>query len=189
VIFIPGNHDEALRAFCGMEFGSVEIHQQYVHMTATGKKLLVLHGDEFDGAVKCSRWLSGLGSAAYDVLLMANRIWNGWRQRFGRPYWSLAGFIKNRVGNARQYVEQFEKAAVMAARRQELDGVICGHIHRAAVSEIDGMLYCNDGDWVDSCTALIETRGGELELWHWDESRLALMGREAGVIEAARLVA
>lgn len=179
VILVPGNHDAALRSFCGLGFGAVELHQQYVHRTARGLKLLVLHGDEFDGAVHCSRWLSGLGSAAYDALLGLNRLYNAWRGCIGRPYWSLAGYIKERVGNARQYVDQFEKAALHAARRQQMDGVICGHIHRAELAKREGLLYCNDGDWVDSCTALVEDRSGELTLWHWDESRLALMGREA----------
>ncbi|MFT3907579.1 MAG: UDP-2,3-diacylglucosamine diphosphatase [Steroidobacteraceae bacterium] len=171
LIFIPGNHDEALRGFCGMDFGRMELQREYVHETARGKRLLVLHGDEFDSAVKCSRWLSALGCFAYDVLLWSNRAVNAWRRRFGHPYWSLAGWLKSRVGTASQYIEQFERAALHAAQRRGLDGVVCGHIHRAALVERDGLLYCNDGDWVDSCSALIEDQSGELALWHWQEQR------------------
>ena len=133
-----------------------------------------MHGDEFDGAVQCSRWLTALGSGLYDVTLGANRLLNAFRRRFGYPYWSLAGYLKTRVGNAMKYVHGFEQAAAQAARRRGLDGIVCGHIHRPEIVELDGMLYCNDGDWVDSCSALIEDRSGELELWHWNDVGSAL---------------
>jgi UDP-2,3-diacylglucosamine pyrophosphatase LpxH len=170
VIYVPGNHDEQLREFCGTSFGNLEIHREYVYTTTAASRLLVMHGDEFDGSVQCSRWLSTLGSGLYDVTLGMNRVLNAYRQRFGYPYWSLAGYLKSRVGNAMQYVRRFEQAAAHAARRRGVDGIVCGHIHRPEITRIDGMLYCNDGDWVDSCSALVETRAGELELWRWTEA-------------------
>ncbi|HEY6451937.1 MAG TPA: UDP-2,3-diacylglucosamine diphosphatase, partial [Steroidobacteraceae bacterium] len=174
VIYVPGNHDEQLREFCGSSFGNLEIHREYVHTTAHGRRLLILHGDEFDDAVQCNRALTALGSGLYDVALGANRLLNALRHRFGYPYWSLAGYLKNRVGNAIKYVRGFEQAAAQLARRRGLDGVVCGHIHRPAIVELGGMLYCNDGDWVDSCSALIEDRRGDLELWHWNDAGSAL---------------
>ena len=174
VIYVPGNHDEQLRELCGSSFGNLEIHREYVHTTARGLKLLVMHGDEFDGAVKCSRWLTALGSGLYDVTLGANRVVNALRRRLGYPYWSLAGYLKSRVGNAVKYVHEFEHAAAQAARRRGVDGIVCGHIHRPEIVELEGLLYCNDGDWVDSCSALIEDRRGELELWHWNDAGSAL---------------
>jgi UDP-2,3-diacylglucosamine pyrophosphatase LpxH len=171
VIYVPGNHDEQMRDFCATVFGNLEIHREYVHTTARDLRLLILHGDEFDGAVHCPRWLHVLGSNLYDVTLGANRLVNAMRRRFGYPYWSLAGYLKGRVGNARRYVEEFERAAAHAVRKRGLDGIVCGHIHRPEIHHIDGVLYCNDGDWVDSCSALIEERNGELELWHWKQAR------------------
>jgi len=174
VIYVPGNHDEQLRELCGSSFGNLEVHREYVHTTLRGLELLVMHGDEFDGAVKCSRWLTALGSGLYDVTLGANRAVNALRRRLGYPYWSLAGYLKSRVGNAVKYVHEFERAAAQAARRRGVDGIVCGHIHRPEIVELDGLLYCNDGDWVDSCSALIEDRSGELELWHWNDVGSAL---------------
>jgi UDP-2,3-diacylglucosamine pyrophosphatase LpxH len=174
VIYVPGNHDEQLRELCGSSFGNLEIHRDYVHTTLRGMELLVMHGDEFDAAVKCSRWLAALGSGLYDVTLGANRVVNALRRRLGYPYWSLAGYLKSRVGNAVKYVHEFERAAAQAARRRGVDGIVCGHIHRPEIVELEGLLYCNDGDWVDSCSALIEDRSGELELWHWNDVGSAL---------------
>jgi UDP-2,3-diacylglucosamine pyrophosphatase LpxH len=174
VIYVPGNHDEQMREICGSCFGNLEIHRDYVHTTARGKKLLIMHGDEFDGAVQCARWLTALGSGLYDVTLGANRLLNSVRRRLGYPYWSLAGYLKHRVGNAMKYVHDFEHAAAQAARRRGVDGIVCGHIHRPEIAELNGILYCNDGDWVDSCSALIEDRSGELALWRWNEVGNAL---------------
>jgi UDP-2,3-diacylglucosamine pyrophosphatase LpxH len=167
VIFVPGNHDEQFRNVCGMAFGNLEVQPEYIHETLQGRRLLVMHGDEFDGAVKCSRWLASLGSGLYDFVLRLNRALNAWRHRFGLGYWSLAGYLKSRVGNAMKYVHSFEQAAAHEARRRGMDGIVCGHIHRPEMTDINGVLYCNDGDWVDSCSALIEHRSGELDLWHW----------------------
>jgi UDP-2,3-diacylglucosamine pyrophosphatase LpxH len=165
VIYVPGNHDENIRAFCGSQFGNLRIHRKYVHSTADGREFLVIHGDEFDTAVKCSRWLARFGAAAYEFMMRINRGVNACRRALGLPYWSLATYVKLRLPNAVRYVQAFEHAAAQAARSRNLDGVICGHIHRAGIREIDGVMYCNDGDWVESCTALLEAPGGELILW------------------------
>jgi UDP-2,3-diacylglucosamine pyrophosphatase LpxH len=164
VIYIPGNHDEDMREFCGTVFGNLQIRRKYVHSTADGREILVLHGDEFDTAVKVSRWLARLGGHAYEFALRLNRYVNATRRVFGLPYWSLATYLKLRLKNAVRYVAAFERAAAQAARQRGLDAVVCGHIHRAGIVEIDGVLYCNDGDWVESCTALVEDGNGHLSL-------------------------
>jgi UDP-2,3-diacylglucosamine pyrophosphatase LpxH len=171
VIYIPGNHDEDLREFCGSVFGNLEIRREYVHDTADGRRLLVMHGDEFDTVVKCSPWLAKLGSSVYDFLLGLNRHVNAVRRTLGMPYWSLASYLKHKAKTAVQYIASFEQAVAHAARRRGVDGVVCGHIHRAEISDIDGVQYCNDGDWVESCTALVEDMNGRLMLWSWPEVR------------------
>ena len=176
VIYVPGNHDEDIREFCGSQFGNLAIRRRYVHSTADGREFLVMHGDEFDTAVKCSRWLAKFGAVAYELTMRANRAVNACRRLLRMPYWSLATSLKMSLGSALRYVEAFEIAAAQAARSRNLDGVICGHIHRAGVRQIDGVLYCNDGDWVESCTALVESPGGQLSLWRHGT---ALAPREA----------
>jgi UDP-2,3-diacylglucosamine pyrophosphatase LpxH len=171
VIYVPGNHDQEMREFCGSVFGNLEIRRKYVHATAAGRELLIMHGDEFDTAVKCSRLLARFGAHAYDISLRLNRYVNAGRRLLGLPYWSFATYLKLRLKNALQYVAAFEVAAAQAARQRGLDGIVCGHIHRAGVSEIDGVLYCNDGDWVESCTALVEESNGQLSLWHASQMR------------------
>jgi UDP-2,3-diacylglucosamine pyrophosphatase LpxH len=180
VIYIPGNHDEQLRDVCGSHFGLVEVHREYLHQTAQGRRLLVMHGDEFDAVVKCNRWLAALGSGLYDVALGLNRALNRVRRRCGYSYWSLAGYLKSRIGNAMEYVHGFEQAAAHTAHRRGLDGVICGHIHRPAIIQQGQVLYCNSGDWVDSCSALVERRDGELQLWHWADA-----AQRAGTLDLA----
>jgi UDP-2,3-diacylglucosamine pyrophosphatase LpxH len=175
VIYVPGNHDAELREFCGSIFGNLEIHREYVHHAADGRRLLVMHGDEFDAVVKCSPWLANLGSTMYEFLLWLNRYVNSVRRRFSLPYWSLAGFLKHRVKNAVQYISSFEHAVAHAARKRGVDGVVCGHIHRAEITDIDGVQYCNDGDWVESCSALVEDLNGRLSIWTWPEVRERLM--------------
>jgi UDP-2,3-diacylglucosamine pyrophosphatase LpxH len=167
VIYVPGNHDEQLRDLTASCFGMLEVHREYLHKTAAGKRLLVMHGDEFDGVVKCNRWLAALGSGLYDVALLLNRATNRIRRRCGYGYWSLASYLKSRIGNANEYVRRFESAAAHTARRHGVDGIICGHIHRPQITTLGGVTYCNSGDWVDSCSALVERRDGELQLWHW----------------------
>lgn len=175
VIYVPGNHDEDVREFCGSVFGNLEIHREYVHETHDGRKLLVMHGDEFDTVVKCSPWLAKLGSNVYDFILGLNTQLNSIRRMFGLPYWSLASYLKHKAKTAVQYIESFEAAVAHAARKRGMDGVVCGHIHRAEISEMNGVTYCNDGDWVESCTAIVEDMNGRLSLLSWPEVRASFM--------------
>ncbi len=174
VVYVPGNHDELLRDFDGMEFGDILIRSRYTHETADGKKLLLLHGDEFDSVVQCSRFLALLGSHAYDWLLQANRLVNYVRRRFGFRYWSLAAYLKHKVKNAVNFISDFEKAVAFEARKRDVDGLVCGHIHHAEITHINGVLYCNCGDWVESCTALTERHDGALQLIHWADEKHTL---------------
>jgi UDP-2,3-diacylglucosamine pyrophosphatase LpxH len=170
VVYIPGNHDHDLRALCGMRFGNIEVAREALHTTKTGRRLLVLHGDEFDSVIHCGVVAAFFGSIAYRGLLGLNRFVHWLHELTGRPYWSLAEHVKSRVGKARRYIERFRRASVQMAADRGLDGVVCGHIHKAEVATDDGVLYCNDGDWVESCTALVETRHGALELISWRSS-------------------
>jgi len=173
VIFVPGNHDEFARTFVGHHFGGIEVMEQAVHTTADGRKLWVVHGDYFDGVIQCAKWLAYLGDNLYEFTLKLNRHLNSARARLGLPYWSLSAYLKHKVKKALNYVTDFEQAVAAEARRCGHDGVVCGHIHRAEMRHIDGTLYCNDGDWVESRTALVEHFDGRLELVHWqaDEHR------------------
>lgn len=174
VVYVPGNHDHLARDLHAQQLLGVEVLSDAVHTTADGRRLLLLHGDLFDSAVLCSRLNRWVGSAGYSVLLGLNRLANIARRWVRLPYWSLAYYVKNRVGNARAAIEAFERAAVHEARRRGLDGVVCGHIHQPELRMLDGLLYCNDGDWVESCTALVEHRQGRLELVHWGDLRQRL---------------
>ena len=167
VIYVPGNHDEFARQFTRHHFGGIEVLGETVHTTATGKRLWVIHGDQFDGVVQCAKWLALLGDTLYEFTLRLNRHLNRWRGRLGLPYWSLSAYLKHKVKKALNYVMDFEEAVAHEARRRGHDGVVCGHIHRAEMREVDGVLYCNDGDWVESRTALVEHHDGRLELVHW----------------------
>jgi UDP-2,3-diacylglucosamine pyrophosphatase LpxH len=169
VIYVPGNHDEAARHYVGVAFGGIEIRDEAVHCTARGQRLLVTHGDLFDGVVQCARWLAIVGDALYTFTLKLNQHVNALRARMGLRYWSLSQYLKHRVKNAVSYIVAFEAALANEARRRGLDGVVCGHIHKAEIRDIDGILYCNDGDWVESLTALVETHEGRLEIVHWHE--------------------
>ena len=167
VVYIPGNHDEFARAFVGHQFGGIEVHEDTVHTTADGRTLWVTHGDYFDGVIQCAKWLAYLGDNAYEFTLKLNRYLNTLRARLGLPYWSLSAYLKHKVKSALNYVTDFEKAVAHEARQRGHDGVVCGHIHRAEMRTIDGTLYCNDGDWVESRTALVEHMDGQLELVYW----------------------
>ena len=169
VVYIPGNHDEAARHYLGIAFGDIAIRDEAVHTTAQGKRLLVIHGDLFDGVVQCTRWIALLGDVLYTFALRLNRHFNALRARRGLPYWSLSQFLKHKVKNAVSYITAFEDALAREARHRGLDGVVCGHIHKAEIRDIDGMLYCNDGDWVESLTALVEDAAGNLSILHWHE--------------------
>ncbi|MDF1765339.1 MAG: UDP-2,3-diacylglucosamine diphosphatase [Gammaproteobacteria bacterium] len=169
VIYIPGNHDEVMRQYVGHAFGNIEVHHDYVHETVDGKRLLVLHGDEFDVIVKNSKLLAKLGSRAYDLLLASNHIVNKFRKYFNFSYWSLAAYLKHKVKNAVEFISSFETALAHVAKEHKVDGVVCGHIHHAEIRQIGDVLYCNDGDWVESCTTMVEHPDGRLELLHWAE--------------------
>ena len=167
VIFVPGNHDEIFRDYVGLNFGGIEVMPQCIHVTADGRSLLVLHGDEFDGVVLCAKWLALLGDQAYTMLLKVNGVLNRVRRMLGKPYWSLSALLKKRVKNAVEFISNFEQAVAHAAYEQGADGVICGHIHTAEVRQIGTVTYYNDGDWVESCTALVEHAGGRMEIIDW----------------------
>jgi UDP-2,3-diacylglucosamine pyrophosphatase LpxH len=169
VVYVPGNHDEAARHFLGVALGGIEICDEAIHCTAGGRRLLVTHGDLFDGVIQCARWLAVVGDALYTFTLRLNQHLNAFRARLGLRYWSLSQFLKHKVKNAVSYIVAFETALANEARRRDLDGVVCGHIHKAEIRDVDGILYCNDGDWVESLTALVETLDGELRIVHWHE--------------------
>ncbi len=169
VIYIPGNHDEAARQFIGLNFGGVQLLHDAIHETADGRKLWVLHGDAFDGVVLYARWLAFLGDYAYGLLLSLNTVFNAVRRKLGFDYWSLSAFLKRKVKNAVEYVGRFEEAVIHAAQERHVDGVICGHIHCAEIRPMGELTYYNDGDWVESCTALVEHMDGRMELLNWAE--------------------
>jgi UDP-2,3-diacylglucosamine pyrophosphatase LpxH len=167
VIFVPGNHDEFARQFFGQQFGGIEVVEDAVHTTVDGRRLWVTHGDYFDGVIQHAKWLAYLGDNVYEILLKLNRYLNNLRGRLGLPYWSLSQYLKLKVKKALNYVTDFEVALANEARRHGYHGVVCGHIHRAEMREINGTLYCNDGDWVESRSALVEHMDGRLELLFW----------------------
>jgi len=167
VIYIPGNHDEWLRDYTDHHFGGVLLLGEAIHVTADGKRLLVVHGDAFDGVVRYARWLALLGDWAYELTLRLNNVFNRVRRHLGYPYWSLSAYLKSRVKNAVQFVSDYAHAIAAEARMREVDGVVCGHIHQAEIRQMEGVLYCNDGDWVENCSALVEHFDGRLEILHW----------------------
>ena len=171
VIYVPGNHDELLRGYLGLSFGQVKLLREAVHVTADGRRLLVLHGDKFDTVVRHAHRLALLGDWAYNLCLVLNTWLNIARRRLGFGYWSLSAYLKNKVKNAVNYIDNFELTVAEEARRRRIDGVVCGHIHKAEIRDLDGILYCNDGDWVESCTAMVEHMDGRLEIVHWAEVR------------------
>ncbi|MBI3714654.1 MAG: UDP-2,3-diacylglucosamine diphosphatase, partial [Betaproteobacteria bacterium] len=173
VTYIAGNHDEVARQFIGMAFGGIAIEDEAVHITADGKRLLILHGDRFDGVIQCAKWLAFLGDHMYGLTLKLNQWFNWARRHLGLPYWSLSQYLKHKVKNAVSYITAFEVALAREARSRNMDGIVCGHIHQPEIREINGVLYCNDGDWVESLSALVETFEGELKLVHWHQIRHA----------------
>lgn len=169
VVFIPGNHDEFARDYTDHNFGEIEVMQEAVHVTADGRRLAVLHGDAFDGVVKYAKWLAHLGDWAYTLALTLNHYVNLVRRRLGLPYWSLSAYLKHKVKNAVQYMDNYERTMAEEARKQGVDGIVCGHIHHAELRDMNGIVYANDGDWVESCTALVEHADGRLEILRWLE--------------------
>jgi UDP-2,3-diacylglucosamine pyrophosphatase LpxH len=167
VVFIPGNHDEFARRYVGHEFGGIEVAEEWVHETADGRKLWILHGDLFDGVIQCAKWLAHVGDTLYEFTLKLNRHLNSLRARMGLPYWSLSKYLKLKVKRAVSFIGDFENAVAREARRRGVQGVVCGHIHHAELRDIDGITYANDGDWVESLTALVEHADGRLEIIDW----------------------
>lgn len=183
MVYVPGNHDDAARPFAGLTFGGILVQRQLVHETADGRRLLVLHGDEFDGAVRLAPWLSKIGARAYEASLALNTVVAAVRERLGMPYWSLAAALKDRTKRALQYVARFEEAVAARAAEVGADGVVCGHIHRPELRDVvtaeGATLYANCGDWVENCTALVEHADGRLEIVRWTGA-LRRAGRPAG---------
>ena len=167
VIFVPGNHDEFARHYAGRLFAGVEIVPETIHETADGKRLWVLHGDRFDGAIHFAKWLAHVGDWAYGKALQLNDLLFQLRKVMGLPYWSLSAFLKHKVKNAVEYISRFEEIVAREAAARGVDGVVCGHIHHAEIRRIGGVLYLNDGDWVESCSALVEDAHGNMEILRW----------------------
>ncbi|WP_353199167.1 UDP-2,3-diacylglucosamine diphosphatase [Sandarakinorhabdus sp.] len=176
VVYIPGNHDEMLRPYAGLGFGGVEIALEAIHTTVDGRRLLVCHGDEFDGVVLYHRWLAWAGDIGYSLLLRLNVHYNAVRRQLGLPYWSISAHIKKKVKNAVAFIGKFEETVADAARMRGVDGVVCGHIHSAEIRDFAGITYMNDGDWVESCTALVEHGDGRIEILDW-AARTAALGQ------------
>ena len=186
VIYIPGNHDENFRDFAGTHFGWAAVRLTDIHVGANGKRYLVMHGDEFDGVVKHAKWLAYLGDNAYELAMRLNSSVNRVRRFMGRPYWSLSAYLKNRVKKAVEFLSNFENAVVREAKRRGVDGVICGHVHTPDMRNINGIEYFNDGDWVESCSALVEHFDGSFELINWRTMATISERRERSLAHPAR---
>ena len=167
ITYIPGNHDSFVREYDGLQLGGITISNRTEHITVDGRRLLVLHGDEFDGVVTTARWLAHLGSVMYDFTIWLNRGFNRIRRSLGLPYWSLSAWLKHQVKNAVMFIDRFEEVLAHEARTHGAEGVVCGHIHRAAIRDLGGVTYYNTGDWVESCTALVEHVDGCMEIITW----------------------
>jgi UDP-2,3-diacylglucosamine pyrophosphatase LpxH len=185
IVYLPGNHDEFLRDYFGTHFGGIEVRDTAIHVAADGKKYLVIHGDLFDLVVTHARWLAFLGDRAYDFAIGANRIFNAFRRRLGFPYWSLSKWAKLKVKNAVNYIGSFEETLVNEAKRHTVDGIICGHIHHATIHDNLGIRYLNCGDWVESCTAIVEHPDGRFEIIDWSKATPVTSDEPWSVTEAA----
>ena len=187
VVYIPGNHDEVVRQFCGLNFGGIEIRRAAFHDTADGRRLMVLHGDEFDAVMLSHRWLAFVGDALYHLLMGLNGWVNRARKALGLPYWSLSKAAKHKVKNAVEFISKYEEIVARAAGERGVDGVVCGHIHTAEIRDFQyegqTVQYFNDGDWVEGCTALVEHFDGRMELLHWPEE---MAKRDAAAAAAAQ---
>jgi UDP-2,3-diacylglucosamine pyrophosphatase LpxH len=170
IVYIAGNHDEFLRSFQGEHFGGVVVADRDIHEAADGKRYLVIHGDQFDGIVHNVRWLAYLGDRAYDFAIIVNRIVAFVRHRLGLSYWSFSSWAKVKVKHAVNFISAFQDIVAEEARRNEVDGIICGHIHHAAIETISGVRYINTGDWVESCTAVVEHFDGRFEIITWAQA-------------------
>ncbi|WP_050763872.1 UDP-2,3-diacylglucosamine diphosphatase [Beijerinckia indica] len=189
VVYVPGNHDEFARDYIGMTFGGVDIVDHAFHETADGKRLLVIHGDQFDIVVQHARWLAWLGDWAYDVALWSNTWFNKARRALGFTYWSFSAWAKLKVKDAVNFIGAFEMTLTEEARKHGADGVVCGHIHHATIREIDGVTYINTGDFVESCTAIAEHADGRLEILRWQATASERLARQANLPAAQRAAA
>lgn len=169
VIYIPGNHDDPFREYVGMNIGNIQIHQDYIHTTREGLKIYMVHGDEFDIVTRYHKWIAVLGDVGYEFLLSMNTVLNGIRSRLGFKYWSLSAYVKQNVKNAVNFIGDYEHNVVKQASRKEVGAVLCGHIHHAEIKHIDGILYMNTGDWVESLTAIGETIDVQLLIICWSD--------------------
>ncbi len=189
VVYVPGNHDEMMRKYVplGLEICGVKLQMEAEHTTADGKRLLIVHGDAFDSVVRHAKTLALLGDWAYTAALGVNRYFNHIRVKFGYPYWSLSAWLKLQVKEAVKAIDRFETALADDAHRRGFDGVVCGHIHHAEMRMVNGVMYLNDGDWVESCTALVEHQDGRLELLDWvARNKLSLLASAATRISASK---
>ena len=167
IIYVPGNHDEGLRRYIGTHFGGIEVRPTDIYQAVNGDKYLVLHGDSFDNVMLYARWLAYVGDHAYDFVLKLNTVFNGLRRLMGLRYWSLSSYLKIKVKNAVQFISEFERVLAQEAQKAGVQGVICGHIHHAEMKQYGDVIYMNDGDWVESCTALVEHFDGTWEIVFW----------------------
>lgn len=172
VYYITGNHDEFLRRYANTHFDNIHLVNKAVHTTVDDRQFLVIHGDQFEGVTHCGIFLKMVGDYGYNFLMALNRLFNRFRQRYGYGYWSFSGFLKKHISRAQTYIADYEKAVAYGAKKQGYDGVVCGHIHHAAKKIIHDVHYFNTGDWVESCTAIVETHDGEMNLVEWlDDER------------------
>ena len=167
VVYVTGNHDEFLRRYSGMSFGNVHLVDEYVHVTPKGERFWVIHGDAFDSIVCNKKWLAMLGDVAYETLLKANTVFNRMRKLFGMRYWSLSAYVKFKVKRAVAFIDDFETTLARECQKRGYQGVVCGHIHHPELTMIDGIRYGNSGDWVESCSALVEEADGTLKIIQW----------------------
>jgi UDP-2,3-diacylglucosamine pyrophosphatase LpxH len=173
LVYLPGNHDASVSVFVEMLQGQIEVHREWVYRTSAGARYLVLHGDQFDEELHCPAWLYWLGDWLYEGTLLYNHRMNDLRHLFGLPYRPQTEKLKIAMPTSARFIERFERVAATQAREQGYDGVICGHIHRANLCQIEGTFYANTGDWVESCSALVETRAGEMQLLRWPQGKVA----------------
>ncbi|MDR6991587.1 UDP-2,3-diacylglucosamine diphosphatase [Luteimonas sp. 3794] len=185
IVYVPGNHDRALRRVCGLALPAMQVRRRTVHETADGRRLLVTHGDDYDAITHFGGLQERFGDWLYYRILTGNQWLNFARRKFGMRYWSLSEFLKQRSGAAERYIERFVQAGLADARRRGLDGIVCGHIHRASLVERDGLVYANDGDWVESLTALAEAQDGSLRLLSHQGEVLAMLPARAATVPAA----
>lgn len=169
IIYIPGNHDEAVRAFAGLQAGGIEIRLDATHEGPNGQTYWITHGDQFDAVMRHWRWLAVVGDRAYCTAIRLNAVLGELRQALGLPYWSLSAWLKYKVKNAVEFISRYEETVAGAAHERGVDGVICGHIHHAEIKRFGDVLYMNDGDWVESCTALCEDEAGAFRIVRWTE--------------------